>query len=243
MGRYFIKLSYDGTNYFGWQRQPHSISVEEVITDVIRTLCRDGNIGIVGCGRTDTGVSAKDYYAHFDASITIDCKEFKRKMNMMLPKDISIEDIFPCGLHARFDATRREYKYYISRKKNPFDKHLWIVHQPLDIEIMRDGCRVLLDYSDFTSFAKLHGNAETNICKIYEAKIEETEDGLIFTIAANRFLRGMVRAITGTLVDLGRGKITLDYLRTIIEGKDRSLASMQAPSEGLFLTKINYPGF
>ena len=245
MIRYFIELAYDGTEYFGWQRQKNAVTVEETITDVLRRLLQDSALEIVGCGRTDTGVSATDYFAHFDTERGIDCgflSELPRKCNMMLPKDISIRRIFQCSMHARFDAVSREYRYRISRKKDPFNRHAWTVYHPLDVGIMKEGARALQQYHDFTSFAKLHGSARTNLCTIYGADWEEHEDGeLVFTISANRFLRGMVRAIVGTMADLGRGKITLQRFREIIESRNRALASMQAPAKGLMLTSVKYP--
>ena len=241
MIRYFIELSYDGAAYCGWQKQPGSPSVQQTLEECLGLLAVRP-VEITGCGRTDTGVSATVFYAHFDTEKYFEPKDALLRLNRMLPGDIAIRRMFQCGLHSRFDAYQREYKYYIAKEKDPFDTHCWTISRHLDLPKMQSAAVSLMDYSDFTSFAKLHGNAKTNICTLYYANWEDIGERIVFTISANRFLRGMVRAIVGTLVDVGLGKISLERFSEIVKAKDRSLASMQAPACGLFLTDVRYPG-
>jgi len=241
MPRYFIELSYDGTAYCGWQKQPGSPSVQQTIEERLGMLA-GSPVMLTGCGRTDTGVSATVFYAHFDLEKYLEPHDTVHRLNKMVPRDIAIKRIFQCGLHSRFDAFKREYKYYIARQKDPFDTHCWVVSKPLNFDKMQSAAFMLKEFDDFTSFAKLHGNARTNLCSIYETGWEECKDRLVFTVSANRFLRGMVRAMVGTLVDVGLGKISPQQFSEIVLAKDRSLASMQAPSCGLFLTDVRYPG-
>ena len=256
MGRYFIHLAYNGANYNGWQTQPNLPTGQETLEEALSTLLRQ-KIAVVGCGRTDTGVHASDFYAHFDLKDIKDPKDprdFKDpkdlkdltfKLNSFLPPDIAIFDIFPVAdnAHARFDATARTYQYHVSDRRLPFrqGQYCRIYYRP-DIALMNEAARVLMEYDDFTSFAKLHTQVKTNICHLTRADWAEEDGGWVFTIRSNRFLRNMVRSVTGTLLDVGRGKLTIDGLRQIIERKDRCAAGVSMPACGLFLTKVEYPG-
>ena len=200
---------------------------------------------IVGAGRTDTGVNASYYVAHFDSDTEFDIAQLLYKLNMMLPKDIAILSITPVSAdaHARFDAREREYTYFISQTKNPFRRYsAWLYYVPLDVEKMNQAAAKLLTYSDFTSFAKLNSNNKTNICRIMDAHWTEEENGVLrFTIRADRFLRNMVRSIVGTLVDVGRGRYSVEEFCKIVEARDLSLSSAGAPAQGLFLSDVVYP--
>jgi len=247
--RYFIHLAYNGANYCGWQTQPNLPTVQETLEKALTTLLRQP-IAIVGCGRTDTGVHASDFYAHFDlhaeanSQFSIVNSQLTFKLNSFLPDDIAIFDIFPVAdnAHARFDATARTYQYHVSNHRLPFRQGLYsrIYFEP-DIDLMNRGAEILMEYDDFTSFAKLHTQVKTNICHLSQAHWEWTGDEWVFTIRSNRFLRNMVRSVTGTLLDVGRGKLTLDGLRAIIEKKDRCAAGVSMPPQGLFLTHVEYP--
>lgn len=241
--RYFIHLAYNGTNYCGWQTQPDLPTVQQTLEQGLSTLLRQP-VAIVGCGRTDTGVHASDFYAHFTLPDAIDCNQLTFKLNSLLPIDIAIFDIFHVcdNAHARFDATARTYQYHVSDKRLPFRQGLYsrIYFQP-DIALMNQGAKILMEYDDFTSFAKLHTQVKTNICHLTEAHWDQEGDEWVFTIRSNRFLRNMVRSVTGTLLDVGRGKLSLDGLRDIVERKDRCAAGVSMPAQGLFLTKVEYP--
>lgn len=242
--RYFLELRYDGAAYCGWQRQPDAPTVQQTIEQALSKLLRH-SVEIVGAGRTDTGVNASYYVAHFDTDAEFDTKQLLYKVNLVLPHDISVESITPVPgeAHARFDAKEREYTYYISTVKNPFRRHsAWINYQPLDVDKMNEAAKLLLEYSDFTSFAKLNSNNKTNICRIMVAEWMREEGGVLrFTIRADRFLRNMVRSIVGTLVDVGRGRYTVEEFRAIVEAKDLSRSSAGAPAQGLFLSDVVYP--
>ncbi|MBP5644806.1 MAG: tRNA pseudouridine(38-40) synthase TruA, partial [Bacteroidales bacterium] len=210
--RYFIHLAYNGANYCGWQTQPDLPTVQETLEKALTTLLRQP-IAIVGCGRTDTGVHASDFYAHFDQAMSGDqampgdnLKNLVFKLNSFLPDDIAIFDIFPVAdnAHARFDATARTYQYHVSNRRLPFRQGLYsrIYFEP-DIDLMNRGAEILMEYDDFTSFAKLHTQVKTNICHLTHARWEWTDDEWVFTIRSNRFLRNMVRSVTGTLLDVG----------------------------------------
>jgi tRNA pseudouridine38-40 synthase len=241
--RYFIQFSYDGTQYFGYQRQPKHISVQEKLESALSRLLRK-EIKTVGAGRTDTGVHASEMYAHFNLEEDIP-DQLVRKLNSLLPPDISVKKIFRVkdSAHARFDAIERIYKYRISTKKNPFKQqfHAQFLFYKFDVDKMNRVSQILFEYKDFTSFSKLHSDNKTNDCYIYHAEWRQYEDELVFTISANRFLRNMVRAIVGTLMDVGRGKIDEREFRSIIEKKDRKFASTSAPAKGLTLVNVNYP--
>ena len=244
--RYFIKLAFNGKNYHGWQMQDNALTIQSVINNALSKLLGE-EINITGCGRTDTGVHAKEFYAHFDTCKNFTNDEKKRlifKLNNFLPDDISIYEIINVknNAHARFDAISRTYQYFISRQKDPFDNNFsYYVYGDINIDLMNEGAKILCEYEDFTSFSKLHSDVKTNNCKILNAKWVEREDKLIFTITADRFLRNMVRAIVGTLLDIGKKKISLKDFRKIIESKNRSDAGYSVPAKGLFLTKIEYP--
>jgi tRNA pseudouridine38-40 synthase len=241
--RYFIQFLYDGTDYFGYQKQPEHISVQQTLESALSRMLRK-DIYTTGAGRTDTGVHAREMFAHFDVEEKLP-DNLVKKLNSYLPPDISIKSIFQVkdSAHARFDAVRRTYQYFISTQKNPFKQrfHAQFLHYDLDVEIMNKASEILLEYTDFTSFSKLHSDNKTNECAIYRADWEQREGELIFTISANRFLRNMVRAIAGTLIDVGRGKIDVVKFREIIEKKDRTFASTSAPAKGLVLINVEYP--
>ena len=243
--RYFIFISFKGTSYHGWQIQPKAITVQKIVDEAI-TVILDEKISTTGAGRTDAGVHAHVFCAHFD-SVNPDLTKKKNlifRLNKYLPNDISvtaIRKVLP-DANARFSAISRTYKYYISRIKDPFNyDSTWFIHGDLDIKAMNMASRLLLIHSDFTSFSRLHSDNKTNLCKIYDAGWELSGNKLIFTIRADRFLRSMVRAITGTIVETGRGKIDLAGFEKIIESKNRSSAGMSAPAKGLYLTAIEYP--
>lgn len=241
--RYFIYLAYDGTNYHGWQIQPHDSSVQETLTKALVTFLPDKSIEVTGAGRTDAGVHARLMVAHFDVERKLDCDMVADKLNRILPPDISIYKVCPVrpDAHARFDATYRTYKYYVTTRKNPFTRaYAWRISS-LNFERMNQAAAVLFDYIDFTSFSKLHTDVKTNNCKIMQARWECLgEDEWVFTIKADRFLRNMVRAIVGTLVEVGRGKLTIDGFRKVIENKNRCSAGTSVPGNALFLVDIGY---
>jgi len=241
--RYFIELSYHGKNYHGWQIQPDAISVQESVEQALSTLLREP-IKIMGAGRTDTGVHARQLFAHFDYGNLEDLDELKFRMNSFLPKDISIQNIFEVQpeAHARFDAIEREYQYVIGLSKDPFTEGLaYQVHQSPDIVKMNEASKILLEYQDFQCFSRSKTDVKTYYCVIQNAYWEQDGDRLVFTITADRFLRNMVRAIVGTLLDIGYGKTTVEGLHEIIKAKDRGKAGASAPAHGLYLTRVEYP--
>lgn len=240
--RYFIEFSYNGASFFGYQIQPNQITVQEVLEKALSTILRE-EIKTTGAGRTDTGVHAKKMFAHFDTEQILD-ENLPQKLNSFLPPSITIQKIFSVNddLHARFSAKSRTYQYYISTNKDPFSEgsawQLW--RKPLDIDKMNEACKILFEYEDFTSFSKLHTDVKTNNCKIYHAEWQQIDNQLIFTISANRFLRNMVRAIVGTLVEVGLGKIQPQDLHKIIQAQYRNSAGASAPAHGLFLVNVEY---
>lgn len=240
--RYCIEFSYNGKNYFGYQVQPDAVSVQEELEKALSTILRE-EIKTTGAGRTDTGVHAKKMFAHFDTGTTLD-ETLSRKLNSFLPPDISVKRIFKVkdDFHARFDATYRTYEYYISLDKNPFTQESAWQHwkRGLVLDKMNEACKILFEYEDFTSFAKLKTDNKTNICKIYKAEWEQQGSELKFTVSANRFLRNMVRAIVGTMVEIGLEKIKPEDLRRVIEDKHRNSAGTSAPAHGLFLVDVGY---
>lgn len=243
MARYFIHLAYNGSAYCGWQTQPELPTVQLTLEQALSTLLRQ-EVAVVGCGRTDTGVHASDFYAHFDADTGFDADNIVFKLNNMLPPDIAIFSIFRVtdNAHARFDATARTYQYHVSTLRLPFRQGQYTrIYFTPDVELMNKAAKVLMEYDDFTSFAKLHTQVKTNICHLSEAHWDRVGDELVFTIRSNRFLRNMVRSVTGTLLDVGRGKLSIEGLREIIESKDRCAAGVSMPACGLFLTKVEYP--
>ena len=243
--RYFIEFRYKGAAYCGWQRQNDVPSVQQTLERALSTLLR-AETEVVGAGRTDTGVNASYYVAHFDTEVAIiDTKQLVYKLNLILPEDIAvfgIKEVAP-EAHARFDAVRREYRYYVEQSKNPFTRDgSWQYYVPLDVDAMNRAAECLLRYEDFTSFAKLNSNNKTNICHIYHAEwVREDNDRLCFTVAADRFLRNMVRALVGTLVDVGRGRYTPEQFEEIVASRDLSRSSGGAPAQGLFLSEVEYP--
>jgi len=241
--RFFIYLSYNGSAYHGWQMQPNGISVQEVLSKALSTVLRT-DTEIIGAGRTDSGVHARLMVAHFDCETEIDTQQLTAKLNSMLPNDIAIYKIrqVNADAHARFDAISRRYEYHIVTSKSVFRNGLTArFAENLDMDKMNDAAATLFEFSDFTSFSKLHTDVKTNNCVIKHAKWERKEDELIFTIEADRFLRNMVRAIVGTLLEVGRGRKTTDDFRSIIEAKNRCKAGVSVPACGLFLVDILYP--
>ena len=241
--RYFIKLAYNGTNYHGWQTQPNAVSVQETLEKALSLLLKN-KIEIVAAGRTDSGVHAKEMFAHFDFEEAIDSDYWIPKLNSYLPKDIVIYSIFEVNseAHARFDAIERTYEYHIHRRKDAFECHnSWLFPHPLDIDRMNDACKLLLNHTDFECFSKLHTDVKTFFCKLTHAEWTSLGDRCIFTISADRFLRNMVRAIVGTLIDIGTGKTSLDDLEQILASKNRSKAGFSVPAHGLYLTEVHYP--
>ena len=241
--RYFIKLAYNGTHYHGWQSQPNAITVQETLEKALSLLFKT-SIQLVGAGRTDSGVHATEMFAHFDFPDLLDSDFWVPKLNSYLPKDIVIYNILSveADAHARFDATSRTYEYYINSFKDVFlNDQSWYHHHPLDIEKMNEAAAYLLNYSDFECFSKTNTDVFTYNCKISEAFWQKKDNQLLFTITADRFLRNMVRAIVGTLVNIGQGKMEVTQMKTIIESKNRSEAGFSAPAHGLYLTRIKYP--
>ena len=240
--RYFIELSYNGKNYHGWQIQPDAISVQEKLNNAFSTIFQS-DIQVVGAGRTDTGVHASQMFAHVDLDGVLD-ENLAFKLNSILPNDIFIKDIFKVDdeKHARFDATFRSYEYRIWLGRNPFLLDFsWQIHsQKPDIELMNKAAKFLLEYEDFESFSKVKTDVYTFNCNVTEAYWIQENEQLTFYITANRFLRNMVRAIVGTLLDVGLHKISIDDFKKIIESKNRSNAGLSVPAKGLFLTQIKY---
>ena len=244
--RYFLRISYLGTNYHGWQIQPGSITVQELVQDAFSLILRE-NTSVMGAGRTDTGVHAKVFYAHFDSRHT--AEDFNKlqlqfKVNRILPPDIAVHEIIPVipEAHARFHAISRTYQYFIALQKDPYQSQLsWLLERKPDVGKMQEAAKRLIQHTDFASFARSNTNVKTNDCKIHKALWEQQNHMLKFEIRADRFLRNMVRAIVGTSVDVGLGKITPDDFETIIRSKDRCKAGYSAPACGLQLTGIEYP--
>ncbi|MBQ3172786.1 MAG: tRNA pseudouridine(38-40) synthase TruA [Alistipes sp.] len=241
--RYFMELQYDGAAYFGWQRQPDVATVQGTIEQKLSMLRRVPT-EIVGAGRTDTGVNASFYVAHFDSDTPIECAQLVYKLNKVLPADIAIMRIYEVEAtkHARFDAREREYTYLLTPHKAPMRRFsAWHYAVELNVEEMNNAAAKLLEYDDFTSFAKLNSDNKTNICHISHAQWTVEADGTLrFTIRADRFLRNMVRAIVGTLVDVGRGRYTVADFEAIICSRDLSRSSAGAPAVGLFLSDVRY---
>ncbi|WP_370478443.1 tRNA pseudouridine(38-40) synthase TruA [Tamlana flava] len=241
--RYFLELSYNGKAYHGWQNQPNAISLQEVIEKSLSTLLGE-HIDIVGAGRTDAGVHAKQMFAHFDTEVDFDADNLAYKLNSFLPIDLAIHSVFKVkhDAHARFDALSRTYLYRITLQKNVFEfDNIYYVKQPLDVEKMNAAAKILFGYNDFQCFSKSNTDVKTYYCDIMKAEWFFQDDELHFVIKANRFLRNMVRAIVGTMVEIGLGKLRVDDLHTIIQSKKRSEAGFSVPAHGLYLTGIEYP--
>lgn len=241
--RYFLELSYNGKAYHGWQNQPNAISVQEVVEKAM-TLLLNEKISIVGAGRTDAGVHAKQMFAHFDVEDAISTEGLEYKLNSYLPKDIAIHHIFKVqkDAHARFDAESRTYHYKISTSKNVFDYDFsYQIQKELNIDDMNEACKILFEYKDFQCFSKSNTDVKTYNCDVKVARWEVSNNELTFIITADRFLRNMVRAIVGTMVNIGLGKIMPDELHQIIKSKNRSNAGFSVPANGLYLVEIKYP--
>ncbi|MDP5060300.1 MAG: tRNA pseudouridine(38-40) synthase TruA [Maribacter sp.] len=241
--RFFIQFSYFGKAYHGWQNQPNAITVQEVLENGMSKLL-NLPVSLMGAGRTDTGVHANEMYAHFDIDSLNNIPEYIFRLNSFLPNDIAVDRIFEVedDAHARFHATARTYEYHIDKKKDPFSTDLaHFVKKDLDIAQMNSAAVLLLGKKDFECFSKSNTDVYTNICDLREAKWELKNDKLVFTITADRFLRNMVRAIVGTLINVGLGKYPADYVNTILKSKDRTKAGVSVPAKGLYLTSIVYP--
>lgn len=241
--KYFLDISYNGTNYHGWQIQPNAHTVQEELQQCLSKVLRT-TIEIMGSGRTDTGVHAKQQVAHFEIDQILDAKDLVFKMNSILPVDISINEvksIMPSA-HARFDAIERSYQYFINRSKSPFTTGLsYYFNHQLDITLMNQAAKELIGEQDFESFSKVKTEVNNFICTINRAEWLLENDQLVFYVRANRFLRGMVRALVGTLIDVGQGKLTVDEFVNVIKAKDRRVAGRAVPAHGLFLTEVKYP--
>ncbi|WP_298247613.1 tRNA pseudouridine(38-40) synthase TruA [uncultured Christiangramia sp.] len=241
--RYFLKLSYFGKAYHGWQIQPDSISVQEVLEQNLSKVL-PFSVAIVGAGRTDAGVHARQMFAHFDASEELDGEDLAYKLNSMLPKDIAISEVFQVrkDAHARFDAVARSYEYHLLQYKDVFAyDQAWYFRYELDLGKMNKAAEILKEYSDFQCFSKSRTDVHTYNCRIDEAKWAEKDGQIIFYITADRFLRNMVRAVVGTLLEIGQGKQPVEYMHEVIKSKDRGKAGTSVPAHGLYLTRIEYP--
>jgi len=262
--RYFAELAFDGSNYHGWQIQQNAVSVQEVFNKALQVLLRQP-VETVGCGRTDTGVHAKALYVHFDVEplalspqqsafsdqqsatgypLTAESYKLIASLNTLLPKDIAVKRIIPVAAdaHARFDATLRAYEYHVHFGKDPFKQNYsWQLRDVPDLQLMNEAANIIKEYCDFSCFSKSNTQVKTNFCAIREAFWVEKEDGLLFHISADRFLRNMVRAIVGTLIAVGKKEMEPEAMRKIIESKNRSNAGVSVPACGLYLTKVHYP--
>jgi tRNA pseudouridine38-40 synthase len=244
MARYFIIFQYDGTAYHGWQVQPNGHSVQAELQRALSILLRD-DTAVVGAGRTDAGVHAAMMVAHFDTDQEIDCRQMTYRLGRILPRDIAVNDVKRVSddLHARFSAVSRTYFYNVHTRKDPFlRQYSFLLHCPLDFGLMNEAGRILTTYDDFASFCKSHTDVKTTLCHVTEARWEQTGDhSYRFVITANRFLRNMVRAVVGTLIDVGRHRISLEAFRIIIESGKRTNAGESMPAHALFLQRITYP--
>ena len=240
--RFFIELSYEGTNYHGWQVQPNANTVQAEINKAL-SLILNSKIEVTGAGRTDAGVHARQMFAHFDYDSEFDFYTINIKLNSFLPNDIAVHSFFNVNDDAssRFDALSRIYNYNIVQQKSPFKKNAYFVHTHLNIKQMNLACQSLLGAQDFTSFSKANTQTFTNNCNVIIASWKWQDDELVFTIKADRFLRNMVRAIVGTLLEVGIGKIKAEQVKGIIAQKNRCMAGTSVPANALFLSKIEYP--
>ncbi len=246
MPRYFIQMAYDGTAYCGWQTQPGETTVQQVLEHALSTLLR-AVIGVTGAGRTDTGVHASYFVAHFDAPspLELSAQQLVFKLNRFLPPDIAVYRIWevPPDIHARFSATHRTYHYHISTVKPLFTRaYAHHLYGDLDTQEIDRCCRIIRETSDFTSFSKLHTDVNNHLCRIMHAEWKQVDTGYLFEIKANRFLRNMVRSLVGTLIDAGQGKTDASGFQEIVDARDRSRAGQSAPAKGLFLVDIGYGG-
>ena len=239
--RFFLEISYTGNNYHGWQVQPNAHTVQAELNQALSTILNI-KIELVGAGRTDAGVHAKQMFAHFDCEIKFEISRTLDKLNRFLPNDIAVHKIFKVksDISCRFNALSRTYEYHIANTKDPFNPYIYILRKKLDVKAMNSACEYLLGKQDFTSFSKVKTQTATNNCNIMKAQWEIREDRLIFSIKADRFLRNMVRAIVGTLLDIGMGKSSVDSLKNIISERDRCKAGASVPAYALFLMEIEY---
>ena len=240
--RYFIEFSYNGKAYHGWQRQPKAITVQEVLENALSTLLRE-TVSVVAAGRTDSGVHAAQMFAHFNTELPIS-ELLVHKLNAFLPKDIAVKAVYKVQpqAHARFDALKRTYQYHIATEKEVFlYDYAMQLTLPLNVATMNEACQILFYYSDFECFSKTHTDVKTFLCQIYQAYWQQEGGQLIFTISANRFLRNMVRAVVGTLLEVGLQRLSLTGFEEVILSKKRSKAGASVPAAGLFLTEITYP--
>lgn len=241
--RYFISFSYFGKSYHGWQNQPNAVTVQEVLEKALSTLLKN-TIDVVGAGRTDAGVHARQMFGHFDLNGEFDTKELIFRLNSLLPNDIAVQQILRVknDAHARFEATSRTYEYWITKEKNPFySEFSHHIKQDLNMDEMNNAAQLLIAHSDFQCFSKSNTDVYTYICDVTKAEWSYGHERLVFTITADRFLRNMVRAIVGTLLDVGKGKTTIADVKMILASKDRAKAGASVPAKGLYLTKIEYP--
>ncbi|QDH79053.1 tRNA pseudouridine(38-40) synthase TruA [Echinicola soli] len=243
MRRYFMEVAYKGTRYHGWQVQPNALTVQEAINKALQTILRQ-EVATMGSGRTDTGVHGKQQFLHFDWNDKLEKNIFLKKINAVLPKDISaydLREVLP-EAHARFDAEWRSYEYHISLRKNPFEETLsWHCFYKLDVTDMNKSAALLLQHRDFECFSKVKTEVNHFECEIKSAFWEQKDHHLVFHITANRFLRGMVRAIVGTLVEIGKGQMDILGFQQILDSQDRRKAGIAAPPHGLFLSRVTYP--
>ena len=242
MSRYFLHLAFNGTQYCGWQIQPKVSTVQETLERVLAVFVPDHR-GVMGCGRTDTGVHARNFYAHFETDSELPA-EFVYKMNAVLPRDISVYDCMEVApdVHARFSATRRRYTYHVHFRKNPFLNDFSVFHRTeLDIEAMNKACATVLGNRDFTSFSKSQTQVKHNFCELFRADWQINSEGMVFTVEANRFLRNMVRAMAGTMFLIGEGKEPPEHMKRVLDAMDRGAAGKSAYPQGLFLDEITYP--
>jgi len=241
--RYFLRFSYFGTAYHGWQRQPNAITVQQVLEEACSTLLRQP-VALVGAGRTDAGVHAMQMFAHLDIEKELDEVDFIYRLNAFLPADIAAQDLHKVlpEAHARFDAVSRSYEYWLVQEKNPFykDSAHYVKHK-LDIEAMNSEAGYMLKHADFECFSKSNTDVKTYRCKVTEAYWEKKENRLVFHITADRFLRNMVRAVVGTLLEIGMGKVKTGHMQSVLDSKDRGEAGASVPAKGLYLAKVVYP--
>lgn len=245
MQRYFFEIAYNGTHYSGWQKQPNASTVQETLEDRLYRLFANQPRPIVGCGRTDSGVHASQFFFHVDLPHKYGANELVYKLNIMLPADIVIKAVYLVDVdcHARFDADRRTYRYFLHQQKDPFlHDTSWYYSKPLDIDAMNDACKLLIGEKDFTSFSKLHTDVKTNICDLYSASwLIKNKSEIVFEVSANRFLRNMVRALVGTLLEVGQRNISQTDFIQILAAKDRGEAGVSVPAKGLYLYRVSYP--
>jgi len=241
--RYFITFSYQGSSYHGWQRQPDASSVQQTLEEAMKLFLKE-DVSLVGAGRTDTGVHAKVMVAHFDTQQSFEIEELIYRLNAYLDESIAILSIVEvkADAHARFDATSRSYEYWVVQQKNPFlAQAAYYITHPLDVNRMNEAAALMLEYKDFECFSKSNTDVHTYLCDVTRAEWVFEGERLVFHVSANRFLRNMVRAIVGTLLEVGKGKMSIDEFKAVLDSKDRRNAGPSVPAKGLYLTTIQYP--